>query len=328
MYLNLAHDIRIAGQRLRDVQSVEVSHTWRELTGRATIRFPRTRALREGDLRTLFPIGAPVSIRLGYDQVFATEFLGYVLSIKPAENVEIVCENEAFALKRISATGATAAGKLDTLIRKVLPTGILVATIPDITIGPWRYARDTPAQIITRACRQLGLFPFFRLRGANEARVSRLYVGRPYTDADRRTVKVNLQRDVPSNTLEFRQAADNPLELTAINYLRSGKVQTLVLGEKGGAARTAHWYGLAEANLQREAEAVLSRMRFDGYSGDLIAYGLPYVQQGDILQLTDQLEPTRSGSYYVDATKVSFGDGGYRRHITLGPTTVSADVAA
>jgi hypothetical protein len=319
VYLNLNHQITVGGVVLPEVVGVEVQHDFRELTSRATLRLPLSGAYRIQQVEQLFPVGAPVTIRLGYDQVLAPEFIGFVLSARPAEVVEVVCENAAFRLKREARTGSIPTGPLSALVRQLLPDDIDLAPSPDVVIDPWRLVRHTPAEVITRACRQIGLYCFFRTRGPVGSEREVCYIGRPYADEGRRTIPLNLQRDVPEIGIEFRLAADNPIRLTAINRLRTGKIKKITVGDSGGVERTRHYYGLSDKALDREARAALTDMRYDGLTGELTCYGLPYIQHGDLVALTDELDPQRSGTYYVDATRVTFDQGGYRRRIKIGP---------
>ena len=85
-----------------------------------------------------------------------------------------------------------------------------------------------------------------------------------------------------------------------------------------GEIRTLNLYGGSDiTQLQKAAEANMYKILFDGFKGSFTTFGLPYVKQGDNVQLQDAIMPDRNGTYKVKEVKYLFGQNGFRQQISV-----------
>ena len=86
-----------------------------------------------------------------------------------------------------------------------------------------------------------------------------------------------------------------------------------------GELRTISAVGLTEPQLREFVRKEAARLKFDGYRGGLTSFGVPAAEHGDIAVISDPDYPERAGSYFIDSVSKTFGVGGSRREIKLGP---------
>ena len=72
-----------------------------------------------------------------------------------------------------------------------------------------------------------------------------------------------------------------------------------------------------EKDLKNIAKRKLDKIRFNGYSGYFVAFGKPFIQHGDEVEMQDFNLPARSGKFKVKRVDYSFGSGGFRQKIEL-----------
>ena len=69
--------------------------------------------------------------------------------------------------------------------------------------------------------------------------------------------------------------------------------------------------------LERMAKAHLYKARYDGYSGDVTSFLLPYATRGMAAEILDEKHPNRNGSYFIKKVVTTFGMGGARRKVSI-----------
>ena len=72
----------------------------------------------------------------------------------------------------------------------------------------------------------------------------------------------------------------------------------------------------------------MQRLKVDGYRGGMTTFGYPQCEHGDVANLSGTSTPLiigesslqdHDGAYFIDEVHKTFGMGGYRRIVTLGP---------
>jgi hypothetical protein len=86
------------------VESVEINSSYEELTDTCSIVIAKKvswqgKPLVEG-ANALFKRGDKIEVYLGYDFDNQLEFTGYIRDIKPSGNLELICEDAMFLLKK------------------------------------------------------------------------------------------------------------------------------------------------------------------------------------------------------------------------------------
>lgn len=314
MHLALSCHITIGKLATRFVTDVQIQSTWKELTDTCTITFPRNIRLKAARIEDLIKVGDAVQVELGYNGELRTEFQGYVRRILPQVPIQIECEDAMWLLKEGSVSVSERSIKLDELVRTIVPSG-LEFTAVDSTLGQVVIREQPPAKILQAINKQYG-FPAYFLGG-------RLYVGS--VSALRRTGSIEasshtlrLRYNTVADNLTFKKKDDLKIKVIAENQLPDDTVVKTEFGDADGRATRLYFYNRPASEVKAEAEEYFNRLKQDGMDGSVTTIGTKFIQHGDIVELLDDEYPDRQGSYFVEKVVVSFGQGGYRRELTLG----------
>ena len=73
-----------------------------------------------------------------------------------------------------------------------------------------------------------------------------------------------------------------------------------------------------QAELAALAQAELKRHSYDGYSGKIQTFLVPFAAPGMLAELEDEVYAYRNGRYYIESVETTFGTPGARRSIEIG----------
>jgi hypothetical protein len=310
--LRLKCDIRIGSLRFDYVNDISIESSWKNFTDTCTITLPRNLKLRDKQLPQIIKVGDSVTVSFGYNDKLREEFTGFVSALKPGTPFQVICEDAMWQFKRKALTKQWSNVSLQEVVNYIMQQNGVSYPVRAVksNLGKFTILKATGSQVFDELRKAYGLYSFFRN--------GELIIGLPY-DPDRATKhKYEFKRNIIDADLQYAAADDLPIKVKAISNQPDGKKRTFETpGE--GAIRTMNFYNLSQSELEAAADRELKRLKFDGYRGSLSAFGVPAVEHGDIAQITDPDYPERSGSYYIDAVTKSFGVGGNRRKVTLGP---------
>lgn len=298
------------GQHAVDfVHSVKVESAWEQLTDTCTVQLPRRIGTDTTPLKELIKPGDAVSIELGYDGENKRVFDGFIRQFNPVIPFAIHAEDLMWKLKQQTYTHSWPSATTVKDVLGIIAPGVATKAI-DATIGKFEFERMTGAKVLDELRSKYGLYSFVR--------DGKLQVGLQYDPQYARTLQFNFERNIISHRLEYWTKDNIRLNVEAISIGKDNAKTSVEVGDREGEKRTMHFYDLSKEELKAAAERELARLKYDGYRGDFTAFGRPLVRHGDIVELTD---PTfdRGGKYWVDKVSTSFGMGGYRQTITLGP---------
>ena len=290
------------------VNSVRITSTWKAISDTAEIKLPYLRGMLDKQIN----VGDRVVIYLGYNGVLKQEFKGYISVKKPDVPFTLICEDEMWKLKQIkvSPTGWSTI-KLADVITHLAPD-VVLTDLPDITLSPWRIENDTRnvAQALDRLRHDFGLAVYFR--------DGRLYAGLPYYE-NAGEVKFRFGVNAKDRSLEFKREADIKLQVKAISLLPSGKHINETVGDVGGEQHTLHFYNLTRDELKRQAAEKLPLLRFDGFRGSFLSFGIPQTKHSMVANLEHPRYPEKNGKYFIDTVTTEYnGSVGYKRINELG----------
>ncbi|MCW5900492.1 MAG: hypothetical protein KIT10_14605 [Flavobacteriales bacterium] len=296
---------------LRKVHSVEINTSVHDVCQSATITLPRNIPdFRNNELKSLLRRGDEVRIYLGYDGVLReVDFAGFATSVGAAVPVVIECRDGLFKLLQQPFNKAYKNAHVPTMVKDLVGDAYKVQAM-DAHIGPVRIEKARKADAFKALKDEFGLVTY--LKGDT------VYCGVLF-DADARTVAYGIERNVKSSDLKYRTADEVSLKVTAKSVQVNGdKALSVEVGDPDGESRTLHYYGIpSEGELKKLATADLEKFKFDGYEGGFKAFGIPFCQYGDKVQLSSSDHPERDGQYLAEAVTVSFGPDGFERHIKL-----------
>jgi len=299
--------------------SLEITSSWKHLGELATIKLGKLR----GQLNKQLTEGDGVEIRLGYDGVLHTEFVGYIARLLPNQPFEIRCLDEVYHLQRTNINQSWKKTSLKEVIETVTKGfNIQFADqVPEVELKPFRVANASAAKVLQKLKSEYGLAIYFR--GGKS-----LYVGLPYSE-DTGTafphletpIIYDLQRNVLATELEYRRAEDVKVKLKAVSILKNNKKLEVTVGSEDGELRT--WISPEpisdKTTLKKIAEEKVGLYRYSGYKGGIKTLGIPFVVHSAKCKIKDATYPEREGEYFTDEVKTTVTkSGGFKRMVKIG----------
>jgi len=295
------------------VHQVNIESSWKEFTDKATIMLPKALKIKSDELKKAIPSGTPVSIKIGYEGNEIQElFKGYVVRVKNSTPVEIECEDEMWQLKKIQVNENCKNEKLGDYLKRVLNVDV---DSFDIKVPSMVVSKLTGVQLLDKIKEEFGFNSYFR-KGV-------LVIGKNYSQEvpDKHVVVIDdaLDCNVKAQSLEYMSKDDVKIKVTAISNMSNGSKEEVTFGDSDGEERTLNFFDIPKSELQGIAEQEAEKLKYDGYRGDLTLFGLPIVRHGDILTLSNSQESDKTGDYFIDSVKYSFGLNGFEQAIEPGP---------
>lgn len=291
--------------------SAVINMDWRELVQYAELKLPNIKR----QLEKVINKGDQVVIKLGYNDNLVEEFRGYVSEVIAGTPVVIKCMDDMYNLKQRSVTKSWKSTTLKEVLSYLVPDADV--NCPDITLSPFRLDRVTVFDALKKLKDDYALVIYFRS--------GTLFCGLAYQE-DAGAVKYRLtgiNANCKAGDLKFMSASDVKIKLTAISILPNNTSITVELGDEDGERRTLHFYNLNEQELRQQAEERINLLKYDGYRGNLTAFGVPFAQFGMTATLYDDLYPEREGQYFIDSVRTTYSvSAGFRRVVTLGRKSI------
>ena len=330
--LQLTSKITIGNFFFDYVTDVEITSSWQDLTDKAKIVIPR-RLRWEGKPLTnsdnpLIKRGDKVTIDLGYDYNFQRVFEGYISKVHPKTPLEVECEDAMWLLKQVSINKSYPVIKYQALLKDILHIAslknpaIAQANLKidgnlDRTLGKVRFPNKSVAEILDYLKKDHSIYTYIRNGIIYASQIS------PFQTAV--TQDFEYERNIISDTLEYVRAKDVKIKvivkvLAPDPKSKKGqpKVQEFTTGDPDGEIRTMLLYDVPAHDAIEVAKTEIRRLKYDGFRGNFLAFGLPYVRHGDIANLIDKKILDRNGKYLISQVKTNFGvSSGYRQEITL-----------
>jgi hypothetical protein len=279
-------------------------------------------------------------------------FAGYVSKVGSKMPFIIECIDNMYVLQNLDCENKTYPASFtveDILTDMLQGTDFTVNVTTDTSVGEFKVENETVAQILARLRNDFHFYATFR---GNELRVGSLvYLEQDAIDSGLKTFR--FQHNIISDALDYNRTED--MELSAICYsinkielgtttktgkkrtkhhrlealvtIRRGKTYSIVKPDKGdvnyaknvtGERRTLYfWNVLTTAKLVELGEAELKKYYYNGLKGKFTTFGMPYVQQGDNVNIIDNKLPERNGRYKVRSVRYTGAVQGLQQEIEL-----------
>lgn len=267
-----------------------------------------------------------MKVECGYDLKFTTVFEGYVMYVKTGVPLEIICEDAMWLFKRIHVNpaaykGATVKKVVDSVIAQVTQEKVQVLySFPDFNLGVFRINRGaTGLDVFEELKKTYKIYSYFR-EGI-------LYVGfankHPDNTKDyRKKVDFFFNETIIEDNLTYRTKDNFFLKIIGNSIIPTGKKKDKKLesryGESGGQEIQLCFYNLTQAALDAVVKNEYETYKVNGFEGDFLTFGEPYIRQGDAAVLHDHKIPERNGTYEVKQVTRNYGMNGYRQRVELG----------
>ena len=306
--LRLTCHITIADFVFKSIVEFESESSWENMTDTAKITLPRKLNWKGKKIYELLKIGDKVNVQLGYDDNNVEVFQGYITKISAKIPVEFELEDAGWLLKQSSITKSYKEIELHQLLKEILPVSLSFEA-PTVTLGQFRISKATAAQVLDELKSSYFLHSWFR--------AGTLYVGFAYVAKLQKVHKLFFDKNIIDNDLDYVSEDQVKIKLTIVNIKKDNSKKEYEFGEKDGEERTLHYFDMSEADIKKLGQSEIKRLKYTGYRGSFTTFGVPVVNHGDVVALSDPEYPERDGSYLVKSVSTSFGSGGYRQSITL-----------
>ena len=317
MALRLIYDIRITTSSNKVlvfdyVNDVEVVSSFNMLTSTAKITLPRNYQVTNGvELKSLISPGNKVSIQCGYNTTLNTEFIGVISRIDPSVPFVIYCEDYMWYLKQVTISKSYSSVTLKKLMNEIVPKSIKTVVV-DVDLGSFRINSATVSSVLDYIKQQYGIISYFR----GETLYAALggWSFDKYKKSAAKEVTVHFQKNMISESLEFRTKLDAKVKVHASSVHADGTVIKYSVGDEGGDTRSLHLpNNLPLETVKNMAKESIDKFKIDGYSGSFTTFGEPFFEHGYAVNLINDLWPERNGRYRIDKTIMRSGTNGYRR---------------
>lgn len=266
----------------------------------------------KGRVFDLVKAGDPFTIEAGYNGEMRTEFTGYISEILDDLPVVFKAEDNMYILKRTFVNKTFTNITLRNLLKAIVPSQFKIDAA-DVVVGDFVCKQWTVAMVLQELKDKLGLYSYFV---GNTLVSGQVYVDNPQKE----TVKYKFNQNIISNNLKYRRADDYQIKVTMRAHNHDGKVLKVTEGDPDGVEMKLVATNVSDKEALRVlAKKELARLKYDGYRGSLVSFGIPFVQHGYTANIVNLQNEDRNGNYYVDRVVTEFtNQGAIRRTVTIG----------
>ena len=304
------------------VHGIEIIKSVDDLSDTALIKLPSRFKIRQNGVQKYteeaIKVGDKVTITLAYEGIYeGVEFTGFVKKISPKIPVEIQCEDAMWLLRRKNINKSWATTSIKEIVQEVIKgTPIQMSRfmkVQDIPLDKWIIRNANGAQVLESLRKDLAQTVFIDDEG-------KLYVGLQQLSNIGETVVYDLNYNLVENNLEFKSADERRIKIK-YNYIdpKTNKKESVEFGDMDGEQREYTTSVVSDKKqLEKMANAELSKMKYDGFDGDVVSFLVPFATRGMKAKLIDEEHTNREGNYFIKKVVTTFDTGGARRKVTLG----------
>jgi hypothetical protein len=272
------------------------------------------------DIEEKIKRGDEVTVKLGYDGVLKTEFTGYLKAIYQGSPMVIECEDSIYQTRRPIQSkvlkNVTVKEILEYVLSEINPK-IKTPFVLKTDVSGYKWDRfviydTTGYEVLDRLKKESGLMIY--------ANGNEIHCHLAYTEKTGQcTYDFNKNIREASKELKYVKAIDKKVLVKIEGRTPKGGTLEVEAGEKGGSVVTLDRPTINDREtLENIAKEELKRLSFDGYSGSIKGWLLPFCDVGFSAKIVDKDYPEREGIYYVTGTQVVFSKDGGVRTINLG----------
>jgi hypothetical protein len=320
-YLNLSAIISIGLVKFNDINSFSIEQSITELSDTATITLPRNyKLLNDKPVKDYINVGDKVIIEAGYEETgISNEYSGYVKEISSDVPLVIVCD-EVYPFRKSNILKNYPAVSLRQLLEDTVK-GIIsfdgkpyMIECPDVQLGKYNINNATAFNVLTKLKTDFGFYT--KIVG------NLLHVGFAYDWSPSFTMKHKyvMQKNVKDrSSLKFKSVDDFNTRVTITIKHPDGNTETVSTGSTDDAAavKSITVGKMSKVDAEKIAKARLKQYTYSGYTGSIKGFGIPKVQAGDSIEITDDEFEERNGIYLVEKVKVDYSGTGISRDCSI-----------
>lgn len=312
MYYEPNSRITVGNVLFENVNRVEITQNVKTLGDKAIVVLPRNfkKVANKGILEYI-KVGDKVTIELGYDGQYWTEFEGYLGEIESGEPLILHVDDAFYPLKRNNYVKAWEKVSLREVLEYVAP-GYTIEC-PDVNLGAFDIPNVSTYRVIRALMQQYGFYT--RIYDTTTIRCLWAY------DFNRDIIHTyQFYNNIKKNNLKYHRQEDVQIRVKGIANQRNGKKLRYETGSDASTAnvRSLNYGPISLEDLKTNVENDYKRFAFDGYGGSITGFAYPRTYAGDTLKIIDALEPDREGNYLIEKTIIRYDmSTGYERENTL-----------
>ena len=298
--------------QLQLLYAVEIESDVTVLSDTAKIILPEAVLNKVLNINDRIGRGAEVLIKLGYDQNFKTEFVGFIRDITTNNSALVIeCEDALFlfrkSVKDEVLVNTNISEICQSLIDQVDPSYALVCDY-DIGYEKFTIHRAEAYDVLKKLQSETKANIYFNTEEKE------LHVHFPFAEKGGE-VKYSFDRNIESSSLEYKKAIDRKIEITVEKINKKGEITTVTSGTPGGEKFNIKVGEMKASDIQKIADAELIKRSADKYEGDFTGWLIPFIKPNYSVTILDPDYPYKDGRYYASAVSTSFSSGGGVRKI-------------
>lgn len=300
---------------LQTVDSVSINESVDTLADTAEITLPEMVMNQVLNIGDKIKRGSEVKIKLGYDKTLVQEFVGYVQEIPTRDSsLKIICEDALFlfrvGVKNIELKVVTMEQIAQNLVKQIDPSFKVVCDY-GISYEKFVIHQATAYDVLKKLAEETKANIYLNTDKKE------LHIHPPYLEKGGE-VTYSMQVNVESSSLEYKKKIDKKVEVVVERTDSKGKIHSFTSGTTGGDKVTLKVGSVAQADLEKIADAELIRRSADGYEGSLTGWLVPVVKPTYSAKIIDEDYPEKTGKYYVIGVTTEFNSSGGKRTVKLG----------
>lgn len=303
------------------IQDVNIEKSIDTIGSKAVLRLPSSCRLRTNDkLQTnssqtaiLFKRGMSLVIELGYNNIFNTEFSGFISSVGAGTPAEIECEGFEFKLREKLEPKTFQNTTVKEIVNYCAKGLSVNSDIPDVAVESFVIKAGATALQVLNKIKEYYLLTI-------NVNNSNLFVGlREQQNLGEVKYSLNgIDNNVISDkNLKFRTEEEKKFKVKAIVISKDNKKKEYEFGDADGEQRTFHFYD-DKTDPSKLVQEELKKVKYTGFEGKFESFLFPFAQPGMIANMVDNIYTERTGKYYIPSVKTTFGRSGARREVQLG----------
>jgi len=329
----LVSEITIGEYKFNYTSNIEIVKSFDKMTDTATIKMPN-KFLKDNETiavgaNSVFKKNDPVTIKIGYFPDLVTEFEGFVSKITPDAPLTIECQDRMFLLKQKNLDSKSfKSATIKDVVSYVAPGEKVVYDDENAHIGAFEIDNKSfvnAVSVFELLHKQFG-FKIFYKDGILNVRILANMLSQTGDN-----FKLSFQKNIlPNSQLKYikedeidmvikgESIKDDNTRVILYGKKESGKV--IITKTKQNAAQTKPMvvYNFSESQLKAEIERRIDEFIYEGYDGNLTTFLKPSFQPEDKVDLIDNKNLERQGTYLIKSIVKTFGvDGGGRQKIEL-----------
>lgn len=300
---------------LQTVSSIDIECSVDNLADTAVITLPEAVMNDVLNIGNEVKRGSEVVIKAGYNNIFRTEFVGYVKEVVTNDSsLKINCEDALFLFRKgvkdvvLKPTSVPAIAKY--LVDQI-DSSFKVVSDYTITYEKFVIHQATGYDVLKKLAEETKANIYF------DTENKELHIHPPYLEKGGEVI-YSMQRNIETSSLEYKKAEDRKFEITVEKTNAAGKVESFTVGTTGGEKITLKVGSVATADLKKIAEAELKRRSADMYEGTIDGWLIPFVKPTYSAKIKDADYPEKAGKYYVVGVTTSISESGGKRTIKPG----------